>query len=56
MNNNFVGPNKNFTIGDEDSSRLKIVKKTLDKKFDLYLSNSFGFGGTNSALIVKKYS
>lgn len=54
MNANFISPNKNFEAGDEDSNRLNIVKKTLDKKFDLYLSNSFGFGGTNSALIVKK--
>jgi len=54
MNGNFISPNKNFEVGDEDSNRLNIVKKTLDKKFDIYLSNSFGFGGTNSALIVKK--
>ncbi|WP_413510972.1 beta-ketoacyl-[acyl-carrier-protein] synthase family protein [Myroides odoratus] len=56
MNNDFIGLNKNFDEGDEDSNRLNIVKKTLNKKIDLYLSNSFGFGGTNSALIVKKYS
>ena len=40
---------------DEDSSKLNLVKNTLNKKIDLFLSNSFGFGGTNSAIVVKKY-
>ncbi|MEC4074794.1 beta-ketoacyl-[acyl-carrier-protein] synthase family protein [Myroides odoratimimus] len=54
MNNDFIAPNLNFKNPDEDSSRLNIINQTLDKKFDIYLSNSFGFGGTNSALVVKK--
>ncbi|HUH34386.1 MAG TPA: beta-ketoacyl-[acyl-carrier-protein] synthase family protein [Moheibacter sp.] len=54
MDNDFISANQNFIEGDEDSQRLNIVKERLDKKFDIYLSNSFGFGGTNSALIVKK--
>lgn len=53
MQYGFISPNLNFENPDEDSSRLKIVNQTLDKKIDIYLSNSFGFGGTNSALIVK---
>jgi len=55
MQNSFIAPNINFEKPDEDSARLNIVKSTINKEFDLYLSNSFGFGGTNSALIVKKY-
>lgn len=54
MQNNFVAPNINFETPDEHSSKLNIVSKTLEKKIDIFLSNSFGFGGTNSALIVKK--
>ena len=54
MNSNFITANKNFENADEDSARLNIVKETLEQKFDIYLSNSFGFGGTNSALIVGK--
>lgn len=54
MMNDFIAPNINFQQGDEDSDKLNIVKKTLNKSFDVYLSNSFGFGGTNSALVIKK--
>ena len=56
MINGFIAPNINFEEGDEDSDKLNIVKETLNKDFDVYLSNSFGFGGTNSALVIKKYN
>lgn len=54
MQNNFIAPNINFEEGDEHSSKLNIISKTEDRKIDTYLSNSFGFGGTNSALVVRK--
>jgi 3-oxoacyl-[acyl-carrier-protein] synthase-1 len=54
MQNSFVAPNLNFETPDEHSAKLNIVAKTMEKKIDIFLSNSFGFGGTNSALIVKK--
>ncbi len=56
MMNNFIAPNINYEEGDEDSVKLNIVKETLNKEFDVYLSNSFGFGGTNSALVIKKFN
>ncbi|WP_264558302.1 beta-ketoacyl-[acyl-carrier-protein] synthase family protein [Flavobacterium sp. N2270] len=55
MENSFVAPNINFENPDEDSKKINIVSSTLNKKIDIFLSNSFGFGGTNSALIVKKF-
>jgi 3-oxoacyl-[acyl-carrier-protein] synthase-1 len=54
MLNGFIAPNINFENPDEHSAKLNIVKQTVFKEFDLYLSNSFGFGGTNSALVIKK--
>jgi 3-oxoacyl-[acyl-carrier-protein] synthase-1 len=54
MQNDFIAPNINFENPDEDSARLNIVKKSLQKNINVFLSNSFGFGGTNSSLIVRK--
>ena len=54
MQNNFVAPNINFENPDEYSEGLNITAKTVDTSLNCILSNSFGFGGTNSALIIKK--
>ena len=54
MQNNFVAPNINFENPDEHSASLNLVTKTTQAELKTVLSNSFGFGGTNSALVIKK--
>jgi 3-oxoacyl-[acyl-carrier-protein] synthase-1 len=56
MNNDFIAPNINFENPDEDSQKINVVPEYTEKKIDCFLSNSFGFGGTNSSLIIKKYN
>ena len=54
MQGGFVAPNLNFENPDEASAHLKIAVKTVEATVDTVLSNSFGFGGTNSALVLKR--
>ena len=56
MQNDFIAPNINLDHPDDDAQKINLVTKTKNQKIDVFLSNSFGFGGTNSALIVKKFA
>lgn len=55
MQNGFVAPNINFENADEYSEPLNLATETIDTEINTVLSNSFGFGGTNSALVIKKF-
>jgi len=54
MKHNFVAPNINLEECDEYSQDLNLARNTSTTEVNTVLSNSFGFGGTNSALIIKK--
>ncbi len=54
MQHGFVAPNVNFENPDEASAPLNIATKTVEMPLNTILSNSFGFGGTNSAVVLKK--
>ncbi|HRT54424.1 MAG TPA: beta-ketoacyl-[acyl-carrier-protein] synthase family protein, partial [Flavobacteriales bacterium] len=51
----FLAPNLNLQAPDEDSAKLNLVRETRNETIDTFLSNSFGFGGTNSTLIIQRF-
>lgn len=55
MQNDFIAPNINVESLDDDSKKLNIITETQNRNINAFLSNSFGFGGTNSALVVRKF-
>lgn len=55
MESGFIAPNINLDDPEEELKDLNFAYQTVEKDFDVFLSNSFGFGGTNSSIIIKKF-
>ena len=55
MNGNFIAGNKNLNDPIPEADGINIPKKSLEKEFDSFMSNSFGFGGTNVSLVLSKF-
>jgi len=55
MKNNFITGSANINDMDDDAKKYPIVSKTkTGENLNTVMSNSFGFGGTNAALIFEK--
>ncbi|WP_028109529.1 beta-ketoacyl-ACP synthase I [Ferrimonas futtsuensis] len=55
MDNDFIAPSINIDNLDPEAEGLDIVAETREQPVNTFMSNSFGFGGTNATLIVRKY-
>ena len=55
MNENFIAGNKNLSDPIPETDGINIPEKSLEKEFDSFMSNSFGFGGTNVSLVLSKF-
>jgi 3-oxoacyl-[acyl-carrier-protein] synthase-1 len=52
----FIAPSINVDTLDEDATGFDIVTQKRETKLKTLMSNSFGFGGTNATLIIKKFT
>jgi 3-oxoacyl-[acyl-carrier-protein] synthase II len=50
----FLPPNINFRATDPDLDINIVGNKSREAKIDIVLSNSFGFGGTNASILIRK--
>lgn len=55
MNHEFIAPTINVQNLDEGAKEFDIVTQTRQTALDSVMSNSFGFGGTNAALVIQKF-
>ena len=54
MKNNFLCGSHNIDAIDPEAEKFPILRENANKKINCFLSNSFGFGGTNGSIIIRR--
>jgi 3-oxoacyl-[acyl-carrier-protein] synthase-1 len=54
LEHGFIAPSINIEALDEQADGLNIVTETTERQLNTVMSNSFGFGGTNATLVLRK--
>ncbi len=55
MKNDFIAASANVSNLDPEADGVPIVTELQEKSINLAMSNSFGFGGTNATLVMRKF-
>jgi 3-oxoacyl-[acyl-carrier-protein] synthase-1 len=55
LRDGFLAPNLNFTEQEEETPKINVLGEILRGDVDTILSNSFGFGGTNACLLLRRF-
>ncbi|MED5464657.1 MAG: beta-ketoacyl-[acyl-carrier-protein] synthase family protein, partial [Myxococcota bacterium] len=55
MQGGFIAPNINLKEIEPALAGLKVISSTQEKRVKRFLSNSFGFGGTNASLLCAAF-